>query len=102
MIALFSWIQSDTVIVPVSDEQEVNVNNDGPCFRQTRGGCEQWWSLFPVSDEQEVDVNKLPDPPAFSDADLKLTTVQKIPISVKVKDKVSETGFWSWVMQELL
>ena len=51
--------------------------------------------MVPVSDEQEVDVNKLPAPPAVSDADLQLTTVQKIPISVKVKDKVSETGFWS-------
>ena len=27
--------------VPVSDVQEVNVNNDGPCFRCTRGECEQ-------------------------------------------------------------
>ena len=29
------------MIVPVSDIQEVTVNNDGPCFRCTRGECEQ-------------------------------------------------------------
>ena len=37
------------MMVPVSDEQEVDVNNGGPCFRCTSGECEQWWSLFQMN-----------------------------------------------------
>ena len=36
-------------------------------------------------------MNKLQDPPATSEADLKLMVVQSTPIKVEVKDKVSRS-----------